>query len=133
MLCEFQPDALDDATLTPEDFYMKNSLQSLKPDLAHENLMVRLMRWLDQVPYTLLGILLRIAVATVFWNSAMTELANWNTAVELFREEYKVPILPPGNCRLYGGFDRVDRARAAGAWMGNAARGAGTSRHDGGH
>lgn len=95
MLCEFQPDALDDATLTPEDFYMKNSLQSLKPDLAHENLMARLVRWLDQVPYTLLGILLRIAVATVFWNSAMTKLANWNTAVELFREEYKVPILPP--------------------------------------
>ena len=74
---------------------MKNSLQSLKPDLARENLMVRLVRWLDQVPYTLLGILLRIAAATVFWNSAMTKLANWNTAVELFREEYKVPILPP--------------------------------------
>jgi putative oxidoreductase len=36
-----------------------------------------------------------LAVATVFWNSAMTKLANWNTAVELFVEEYKVPLLPP--------------------------------------
>jgi putative oxidoreductase len=43
----------------------------------------------------LLAILLRIAVATVFWNSAMTKLANWDTAIELFREEYKVPLLPP--------------------------------------
>jgi len=38
---------------------------------------------------------LRLAVATVFWNSAMTKLANWNTAVELFVDEYKVPVLPP--------------------------------------
>jgi len=32
---------------------------------------------------------------TVFWNSAMSKLANWATATELFREEYKVPLLPP--------------------------------------
>jgi putative oxidoreductase len=25
----------------------------------------------------------------------MTKLANWNTAVELFAEEYKLPFLPP--------------------------------------
>ncbi len=25
----------------------------------------------------------------------MTKLANWNTAVELFVEEYKLPLLPP--------------------------------------
>src|SRR5713226_1037250 len=55
----------------------------------------RVLRWLDGVPYTILAIPLRLAVATVFWNSAMTKLANWNTAVELFIEEYKVPLLPP--------------------------------------
>ncbi len=55
----------------------------------------RVLRWLDGVPYTILAIPLRLAVATVFWNSAMTKLANWNTAVELFIEEYKVPVLPP--------------------------------------
>lgn len=56
---------------------------------------MRLLHWLDNIPYTLLALPLRFAVATVFWNSAMTKLANWNTAVELFREEYKVPVLPP--------------------------------------
>src|SRR5437899_7164840 len=55
----------------------------------------RVIRWLDRVPYAALAIPLRLAVATVFWNSAMTKLANWNTAVELFVEEYRVPLLPP--------------------------------------
>src|SRR3989442_11992928 len=55
----------------------------------------RIIRWLDGVPYWVLAILLRLAVATVFWNSAMTKLANWSTVIELFTEEYKVPLLPP--------------------------------------
>ncbi|GLC92121.1 hypothetical protein Tamer19_15290 [Cupriavidus sp. TA19] len=41
------------------------------------------------------GAQLRLAVATIFWNSAMTKLANWETAVELFRQEYRVPLVPP--------------------------------------
>jgi len=55
----------------------------------------RFIRWLDGVPYWALALPLRVAVATVFWNSAMTKLANWNTAVVLFSEEYKLPLLPP--------------------------------------
>jgi putative oxidoreductase len=50
---------------------------------------------LDSVPYTLLALPLRMGVATVFWNSAMAKLANWDTTIELFTEEYKVPLLPP--------------------------------------
>ena len=52
-------------------------------------------RRLESVPYAVLAIPLRLAVATVFWNSAMTKLANWDTAVALFADEYKVPLLPP--------------------------------------
>ena len=55
----------------------------------------RVLQWLDGVPYTILAIPLRLAVATVFWNSAMTKLANWDTAVAQFVDEYKVPLLPP--------------------------------------
>ena len=58
-------------------------------------LIVRVLRWLDAVPYTALAIPLRLAVATVFWNSAMTKLANWDTAMALFVDEYKVPRIPP--------------------------------------
>ncbi|SCU85547.1 conserved membrane hypothetical protein [Cupriavidus necator] len=55
----------------------------------------RVVAWLDRIPYSALAIPLRLAVATIFWNSAMTKLANWRTAVELFREEYRVPLVPP--------------------------------------
>ena len=53
------------------------------------------LRRLDAVPYTILAIPLRLAVATVFWNSGTTKLANWDTALALFNDEYKVPLLPP--------------------------------------
>ncbi len=53
------------------------------------------LRWLESIPYALLAIPLRLAVATVFWNSAMVKLASWDTAVALFTDEYRVPVLPP--------------------------------------
>lgn len=68
---------------------------SIAPERVTDTLIVRLVRWLDSIPYTLLALPLRIGVATIFWNSAMAKLANWDTAVELFRDEYKVPVLPP--------------------------------------
>jgi len=55
----------------------------------------RVLRWLDAVPYAILAIPLRLAVATVFWNSGTTKLANWDTALALFADEYKLPLLPP--------------------------------------
>jgi putative oxidoreductase len=59
------------------------------------DLLERIRRWLEAVPYALLALPLRLAVATVFWNSGMTKLANWDTAVALFTDEYRVPLLPP--------------------------------------
>jgi putative oxidoreductase len=38
---------------------------------------------------------LRLAVASVFWNSGTTKLANWDATIQLFVEEYQVPVLPP--------------------------------------
>jgi putative oxidoreductase len=52
-------------------------------------------RWLDRIPYTLLAIPLRLAVATVFWNSAQSHLANWDTTVYMFETDYALPFLPP--------------------------------------
>jgi putative oxidoreductase len=51
--------------------------------------------WLDRVPYWLLALPLRFAVATVFWNSAMAHLANWQTTMFLFETDYQLPVLPP--------------------------------------
>ena len=50
---------------------------------------------LERIPYSALALLPRAAMATVFWNSAQTKLANWDTTIELFTDEYKVPLLSP--------------------------------------
>jgi putative oxidoreductase len=55
----------------------------------------RIIRMLDGVHYWLLALPLRAAVAVVFWNSAMAKLANWDTTIALFTDEYQVPLLPP--------------------------------------
>jgi putative oxidoreductase len=47
------------------------------------------------VSYTWLALPLRFAVATVFWNSAMAKLANWDTTLALFSDEYQLPLMPP--------------------------------------
>jgi putative oxidoreductase len=50
---------------------------------------------LEGISYTWLALPLRLALATVFWNSAMTKLANWDTALSLFSDEYQLPLIPP--------------------------------------
>jgi putative oxidoreductase len=55
----------------------------------------RMIGALERVPYSLLAIPLRLAVATVFWNSGMTKLANWDATLQLFEDDYKVPLLAP--------------------------------------
>lgn len=58
-------------------------------------LALRLLHWLDRLPYALLALPLRLAAATVFWNSGTTKLASWDTTIALFSDEYQVPLLPP--------------------------------------
>ena len=55
----------------------------------------RLRAMLEAIPYSLLALPLRLAVATVFWNSGTTKLASWDTTLQLFADEYRLPLLPP--------------------------------------
>jgi putative oxidoreductase len=50
---------------------------------------------LDRIPYSALAIPLRLAIANVFWSSAMVKLDSWSTTLALFQSEYKLPLLPP--------------------------------------
>lgn len=64
------------------------------------------------IPYSLIALLARFSIAAVFWSSAQTKVQGlvvnlvegefqpgWprlsDTAVALFRDEYKLPLLPP--------------------------------------
>jgi len=76
-------------------FVMSNLTHSSQSSMTLAERAGRVLAWLDRIPDTVLAIPLRLAVATVFWNSAMTKLANWEAALELFREDYKVPLIPP--------------------------------------
>ena len=69
--------------------------QSVHPRSILTDRILRIIAWLERVPHSALALPLRIAVATVFWNSAMTKLADWNAALQLFREDYRLPLLAP--------------------------------------
>jgi putative oxidoreductase len=52
--------------------------------------------WIERIPVALPIFILRLGVANVFWRSGLTKLPLGNdTVIMLFREEYKVPLLPP--------------------------------------
>jgi putative oxidoreductase len=50
---------------------------------------------LDRLPLAIAPLFMRFGMGLVFWRSAQTKLANWDTTLLLFREEYRVPLLPP--------------------------------------
>jgi putative oxidoreductase len=74
---------------------MTNIAASKSQHASVVTLVAAAIRMLDSIPYTLLAIPLRIGAAAVFWLSAQAHLANWDTTLELFADEYKVPLLPP--------------------------------------
>ncbi len=58
-------------------------------------------RLLSAVPLSILSLLARLSLAIVFWRSARTKVTEGtlltlsDNAVWLFREEYRLPLLPP--------------------------------------
>ena len=51
--------------------------------------------WLNGVPLSIPLTLARLAIAGVFFRSGMTKIANWDLAVQLFENEYRLPLLLP--------------------------------------
>ena len=56
---------------------------------------LRALSLLDRLPFAIAPLFMRFGMGLVFWRSAQTKLANWDTTLLLFREEYRVPVLPP--------------------------------------
>ena len=55
-------------------------------------------RYAERFPSWLLGLIIRVGIADVFWRSGQTKVSGWHvtqTTVQLFRDEYKVPLLSP--------------------------------------
>jgi putative oxidoreductase len=50
---------------------------------------------LEGLPLGVLQLAFRLAIASVFLKAGLNKLASWDITVQLFRDEYRVPVLPP--------------------------------------
>src|SRR5262245_54850434 len=53
---------------------------------------------MSAIPYWALALVARVSIAGVFWQSGQTKVEGWHvtaTAVELFRNEYNLPLIDP--------------------------------------
>lgn len=68
------------------------------PQTGLAGLIVRANALLACIPYAFVAMVGRISIAAVFWRSGQTKLDGWHvsdSAVELFREEYRLPLIDP--------------------------------------
>lgn len=50
---------------------------------------------LGRFPMSIVQVLFRLAVASVFVKAGLTKIASWELTVQLFADEYKVPVVAP--------------------------------------
>jgi putative oxidoreductase len=51
--------------------------------------------FLGRLPLSIVQALFRLAVASVFLKAGLNKIASWDLTVQLFADEYKVPVLAP--------------------------------------
>jgi putative oxidoreductase len=50
---------------------------------------------LNRVPLSLLQLLMRVGVGSVFFNAGLLKYRSWELTLLLFRDEYRVPLFDP--------------------------------------
>ena len=50
---------------------------------------------LGRLPLSVIQLMARVSMAMIFWRSGQAKIANWDLTLQLFANEYKVPVLPP--------------------------------------
>ncbi|RRH92091.1 DoxX family protein [Mesorhizobium tamadayense] len=55
----------------------------------------RMIKLPELIPFSLVQLGARVAVAHVFWQSAQTKLASWPVTLQLFASEYNLPFIDP--------------------------------------
>jgi putative oxidoreductase len=61
-------------------------------------LRMRLAAWLEvlgRFPRSILQLLFRLAIVAVFLKAGVNKAMSWELTIQLFADEYKVPVLPP--------------------------------------
>lgn len=60
-----------------------------------------------EVGADLVDLVIRLYVAEVFFRSGLVKVSNWPGTLYLFREEYRVPLLPPELAAGLGAFGEL--------------------------
>jgi putative oxidoreductase len=55
----------------------------------------RVVGLLESVPLAVVQLAFRCAIAGVFLRAGLQKVASWEATIQLFRDEYRVPVLPP--------------------------------------
>lgn len=74
---------------------MNTHVLTTMPASGVRGAVARAIEALGRFPLPLLQLLFRLAVATVFLKAGLNKLASWEFTVQLFADEYRVPVLPP--------------------------------------
>jgi putative oxidoreductase len=59
------------------------------------NRIAALIERLGRLPQSIVQLLFRLAIASVFLKAGLNKIASWEFTVQLFADEYKVPVFPP--------------------------------------
>lgn len=87
--------------------------------------------WIECLLQPVLLLAIRLYIASVFFKSGLTKVADWNVTLALFTDEYHVPLLPPALAAVTGAggelvfstllaFGLAGRAAALGLFFVNA-------------
>ena len=76
---------------------MTETLSTARPS-GIPALIMRANALMSDIPYWFVALVLRMPIAGVFWQSGQTKVDGWqlsSSAIELFKEEYKLPVIDP--------------------------------------
>ncbi|TGS13898.1 DoxX family protein [Mesorhizobium sp. M2E.F.Ca.ET.209.01.1.1] len=71
------------------------SEQSSSNPAGFVGLYKRIIKLPEHIPFSLVQLAARVAVAHVFWQSAQSKLASWPVTLQLFANEYNLPFIDP--------------------------------------
>ena len=74
---------------------MNTHVLTTMPSSSVRGAITRIVDVLGRFPLPLSQLLFRLAVASVFIKAGLNKIASWDLTVQLFADEYKVPVLPP--------------------------------------
>ena len=77
---------------------MTDTPLALRPPSGLAALILRLHALMAAIPYWFVALIARISIAAVFWRSGQTKVEGWqvsDTAILLFKDEYKLPLIDP--------------------------------------